>query len=125
MRPLRFLAPTLAVSFLLSVLSIPSILLPRAEAQTELDADRIEQLAAMLPESPRGVGRPADDRETWKALARLEEFRSTIGRAESVMDDPMPELTDDLFLDFSRTGNRSRCQSFRATNQHGHITATL
>jgi len=120
MQPLRSLAPTLPLSFILLILSIPPALVPAAEAQTKLDPDRVEQLAAMLPASLEGVGRPADDRTTWQAVARLEEFRSTVARAEAVVKQPMPELSDELFLDFSRTGNRSRCQRV-IRERHGRL----
>lgn len=75
-----------------------------------LNAKRIEAIAAMLPERPAGVGRPISDREAWRALAEQPGYRSVVSMAEELLEAPLPELTDDLHLDYSRTGNRTRWQ---------------
>ena len=64
----------------------------------------------MLPAEPKGVGRPIDDRAAWKAAARWPGLRDIVARAERIAGEPIPELTEELYLDYSRTGNRSRCQ---------------
>jgi len=69
-----------------------------------------EEIAKLLPARPAGLGRPASDRAAWEALAKHEGFRNTVKAAEKVLKTPLPEQSDDLFLDFSRTGNRSRWQ---------------
>ncbi|NLE39909.1 MAG: hypothetical protein GX621_17970, partial [Pirellulaceae bacterium] len=75
------------------------------------DAGRVEAIATMLPEASRGVGRPIDDRAAWEPVAKSDEAAKTIRQAESLLGTPIPEITDELFLDYSRTGNRTRCQS--------------
>jgi len=75
-----------------------------------VDDARVRQLAAMLPEAPRGVGPTIEDREAWGAVARSPAFKDVVPRAEKLMAKPIPELTDELYLDFSRTGNRGRYQ---------------
>ncbi len=82
---------------------------PIAAAET-LDAGRIAQLAAMLPAKPAGVGRPAADRAAWEVLATSREFRGVVAEAEKLLPQPIPEPTDELYLEFSRSGNRSRYQ---------------
>lgn len=82
-----------------------------ALGQSPPDADRVEAIAEMLPEQPLGVGRPIGDRPAWEAAARLPGLKGIIASAERVAAQPIPELTEELYLDFSRTGNRSRCQS--------------
>ncbi|MBM3890086.1 MAG: hypothetical protein FJ388_13305, partial [Verrucomicrobia bacterium] len=84
----------------------------------QLDAARVRAVAAMLTEQPRGVGRPIADREAWSRLAaggHRERFgpaaRDIIRRAEQYLSQPLPEQPDDLYLDFSRTGNRTRWQN--------------
>ncbi|MGC8640438.1 MAG: hypothetical protein ACP5XB_11240 [Isosphaeraceae bacterium] len=74
------------------------------------DAARVDQIAAWLPEKPRGPGRPIDDREAWNRLARNSRARDVIRRAERFAKSPPPELPDELYLDFSRTGNRDHYQ---------------
>jgi len=79
-------------------------------AQGPPPADRVEAIATMLPAAPRGVGRPIGDRKAWDALARAPQARKVIRRAERLLAEPLPELPDELYLEFSRNGNRSRCE---------------
>ncbi|HUT91680.1 MAG TPA: heparinase II/III family protein [Thermoguttaceae bacterium] len=81
-----------------------------APAQEAVDPARVQALAAMLPESPVGVGRPITDRQAWQAVARAPQFKRVVPEAERLMAQPIPEATDELYLDFSRTGNRTRYQ---------------
>ena len=69
-----------------------------------------EAVASMLPEQPTGLGRPISDRAAWEALAKTRSYRGVIRRAEALLKQPIPDSPDDLFLDFSRTGNRTRWQ---------------
>ncbi len=88
------------------------LLVGRAPAGEDkaVDPARVESLAAMLPEAPVGVGRPITDRQAWEAVAQAPEFKRVVSQAERLKDRPIPEATDELYLDFSRTGNRTRYQ---------------
>jgi hypothetical protein len=74
------------------------------------DRARIEHWASLLPKTPRGMGPTIEDRKAWQAVAAAPIFHNCVEEAEKILAQPIPELTDDLFLDFSRTGNRGRCQ---------------
>ncbi len=74
------------------------------------DAQRVAELAVMLPEVPTGLGRPITDRVAWQPIADASNAEEIIEAAEKLAQTQIPELTDDLYLDFSQTGNRSRCQ---------------
>ncbi|MGE5531867.1 MAG: hypothetical protein ACM3VW_07130, partial [Bacteroidota bacterium] len=82
-----------------------------APAAESLDPARVAQIAPMLPDQPTGLGRPIADRAAWDKLAKDPAVAATIKRAEGYLDSPLPEQPDDLFLDFSRTGNRTRWQT--------------
>jgi hypothetical protein len=69
---------------------------------------RIAELSAMLPAAPRGVGAKCSDRAAWQVLAALPQFQQTVKDAEKLLAVPIEEMTDELYLDFSRTGNRRR-----------------
>jgi len=69
------------------------------------------EIAAMLPAGPRGFGRPVTDRAAWRKLARHPEYRKVLAKALNVLHTPMPETSDSLYLDFSKTGNRTRWQT--------------
>ena len=75
------------------------------------DPDRAAEIASMLPANPGGPGRPISDREAWEALVAAGACSGAIATAEKHLATPLPDLPDELFLDFSRTGNRTRWQS--------------
>jgi len=97
-------------SFVLVLVLLLSVWISISEAQTALDPDRVKQIAALLPVAAQGVGQPITDRKTWDAVAQLPGFLAIVGEAERLVEQRILELTDELFLEFSRTGNRTRCQ---------------
>ena len=44
-------------------------------------------------------------------MARLPGLKGAVANAGKVAAQPIPELTEELYLDYSRTGNRTRCQA--------------
>ncbi|MGC9320311.1 MAG: hypothetical protein ACP5KN_19915, partial [Armatimonadota bacterium] len=93
------------------------------DADSPLDAQRAEEIAGMLPEQAEGLGRPITDRAAWERLGETEAYQSIVERAERLLDEPLPEQPDELYLEFSRTGNRSRWQ--RVANQRRGRLAPL
>jgi hypothetical protein len=85
--------------------------------------ERIAYWAALLPETAVGVGRPIGDRQAWRVLGEAPAFRSAVRAAERVASEPIPPLADDDYLDFSRTGNRTRGQN--AQGRHYAPVPTL
>lgn len=75
-----------------------------------LDQARVKDVAAMLSKEAAGFGAVADDRGAWEKLAGAESFKGVIADAEKLLRTPIPEQSDDLYLDFSQTGNRTRWQ---------------
>ncbi len=69
--------------------------------------ERIRELEDMLPEKPMGVGIPAANREVWDKMAASVEGKHIIKAALPLLKESFPELPDDLYLQFNRTGNRS------------------
>lgn len=108
-------------AFLTSIILL-TLCLPTVRSAETLDADRIAEIAKWLPEYPQGVGPTIDDRTAWQRVADAPGFSGTIKTAERLQNEPAPELTDDLFLDFSRTGNRSRCQRV-LSRRHSRLPA--
>jgi hypothetical protein len=96
---------------LLVVLSWPALDQQAVLAKsTEISKARIKTIAAMLPQKPTGFGSPITDRGAWNKLAQNDSFKEVISDAERLLKEPIPDQPDDLFLDFSRTGNRTRWQ---------------
>lgn len=85
----------------------------------------MEKIADMLPAKPRGFGRPIADRAAWERLAKARSYKGVIRRAEALLKQPIPESPDDLYLDFSRTGNRTRWQRVAGLRRGGIAYLTL
>jgi len=85
------------------LLGLIVLLTTEAAAADPLDPPRVQALAAMLPDQPVGMGRPISDRNAWK-----EKGLPTV--AEDYLKSPLPEQPDELFLEYSRTGNRTHWQ---------------
>ncbi len=75
------------------------------------DPARVAEIAPTLPDAPEGLGRPITDRDAWDALVQSGACAAVIAKAESYLGKPLPEQPDDLFLEFSQTGNRTHWQS--------------
>jgi hypothetical protein len=75
-----------------------------------VSASRVAEIAAMLDPEPRGAGASIANRKVWDDVARSARFKGVVRNAERLLDKPLPDLSDDLYLDFSRTGNRDRYQ---------------
>lgn len=69
--------------------------------------DRAAQIAGWLTDQPRGVGVPASDRTVWDRLAADPDWKNVIPTAEKYLKRPMPTLKDELYLEFTRNGNRT------------------
>jgi hypothetical protein len=105
----------------IAFLALSCTALPQYAVATEagrIDQTRMKTIAALLPEKPTGFGSPIADRDAWDRLSQNESFKSVIRQAEKLrrkaspsgLPEPIPEQPDDLYLDFSRTGNRNRWQ---------------
>ncbi|MBN2210496.1 MAG: heparinase II/III family protein [Sedimentisphaerales bacterium] len=95
------------------------------QAELMPDAKRMEQIAAWLPEKPRGVGKPIGDRQTWERLVQHPAFKNVVAEAEKLIARPMPQLTDELYLEYSRNGNRTHYQNVEAALRKRLHSATL
>lgn len=85
---------------------------PPAPPQVTTGAEsRVDAIEALLAEKACGIGPPASDREAWARLARVEAFAAAVRRADTLLGTAFPAQPDDLYLDFSRTGNRTRFQN--------------
>jgi hypothetical protein len=72
----------------------------------DVDPKRVDEMAAMLSDNTFAFGPKITDRAAWDELGRKPGLHAAIARAERLMVEPIPPLPDDLFLEFSKTGNR-------------------
>ena len=80
------------------------------EGESRPSAQRIDAIVPVLAEAPAGFGRPIADRDAWDRLAEHKSYAGIVAKATELLKEPLPEQPDDLYLDFSRTGNRTRWQ---------------
>ena len=84
-----------------------------------LDPVRIKEIASWLPEKPAAPGARITDRAAWDRLAKEPAAAKIIRGAEALLKAPVDPLPDDLYLAFTRNGNRRNYESpyFRRINQ--------
>ncbi|MCX5685676.1 MAG: heparinase II/III family protein, partial [Planctomycetota bacterium] len=109
------------VSILLASLAAAAHAAAPADA---LDPARLQAVAAMLPEHPTGLGRPITDRAAWERLGADPAYKAILAKAAEDLARPLPEQPDDLFLEYSRNGNRSRFQAV-AFDRRWRITSLV
>jgi len=94
-------------------------------AASEFTPARVAEIAKLLPPEPAGFGSPITDRAGWEKLAALPEAKKAIADAERVAAKAIPDQLDELFLDFSKTGNRDRWQNVAFERRRRIATLTL
>ncbi len=89
-----------------------SVLLPTSitQAKTDLDPAKIREVAKMLPHRPVGLGDPVRRRDNWRKLAQMPIFVNWLKAVHKELESAPPRASDDLFLEFSRNGNRTHWQ---------------
>ncbi|MBO7534944.1 MAG: hypothetical protein J6T46_13220, partial [Victivallales bacterium] len=83
--------------------------------------ERIDQIASWLSETPGHFGPTAADRAAWLPYADTPEAKKIIAQAESVVGTPIPELPDELYLQFLRIGNRSNYERIYFQRQRDRL----
>lgn len=86
---------------------------------------RLTAIATMLPDKLAGFGASIADRSAWEKLARNPAFADVAEQAHSAAAEPLLDQPDDLFLDYSRTGNRDRWQRVAFNRRARIATFTL
>ena len=89
------------------VVLFPSVSFSQSVKSGSPSDKRIEHWTTLLPDAPRGVGPTIEDRREWEAIGKAESFKDVVAKAEQLLTEPIPELTDDIYLEFSRTGSRT------------------
>ncbi|OGV38252.1 MAG: hypothetical protein A2X48_06905 [Lentisphaerae bacterium GWF2_49_21] len=83
------------------------------------------EISSYLDDKPVGPGIRISDREKWDKLKEAAAFKKAVPNAEKLLKEPMPETSDDVYLDFSRTGNRTRWQDVNFKRRSRIKTLTL
>lgn len=117
--------PDLLCPLIIAALLLLAVPVLAQDCPDGLEPDRVAQLATALPEQPTGLGRPIADRAFWSGLAKLDALVGTLRNAEAALTTPLPEQPDDLFLEFSRNGNRTNWQQVSGQRRARVVYLTL
>src|SRR5436190_831544 len=104
------LAPAKLTPCLVALLFFLS-LLDQANGAVQIDDAKVREISGWLPAQPCGVGEPATNRAAWEKFAFSPAMQKWFYNAEATLHQPIPKTSDDLYLDFSKTGNRDRWQT--------------
>lgn len=95
-----------------------------AASKPDLVPGRIEAVAAMLDETPGFPGRPIFDRKAWERLTQDPDYPEFIAKVSATLGTPLPVSPDELFLEFTRTGNRANYDR-TALDRRGRLYALV
>lgn len=88
------------------------------------DPKRLQEIRGMLKKEVRAPGWKITDREAWERLGSDPAFAAMVPAAEKLLDTALPEQPDDLYLDYSRTGNRRNWERV-AGARRGRLTTLV
>ena len=68
---------------------------------------RVAEIASYLPERPAAPGARISDRAAWEKLQDLPSSERIMRNAEALLRRPIPEIPDELYLEYSKIGVRT------------------
>ncbi|HEY0256745.1 MAG TPA: heparinase II/III family protein [Candidatus Methylacidiphilales bacterium] len=68
--------------------------------------EQLDRIAGWLPQRPTGVGVPISDRAAWAEAAKQPVFQQQVKDAAQYLQEPIPDLSEELFNDILKTGLR-------------------
>lgn len=82
-------------------------------AAGKIEPGRLNELVTQLVPRPASFGQPISNRVAWSRAAKNPALSLLLSDAEKMAHNPDPNLSDALYLDYSRTGNRDHCQKIQ------------
>jgi hypothetical protein len=73
----------------------------------ELSTDRVAAVETLLADRPFGFGEPITNRAYWSSPEVLSRTGSAVQAAEKLLKQSFPAWSDDLYLEYSRNGQRT------------------
>jgi hypothetical protein len=89
-----------------------------AHAEADIDSANVREITATLSAHASAAGVSITNRAAWEKLAANAAFQQTLRAAEAQLSQPMPQTSDELYLEYSRNGNRTRWQSVAAARRN-------
>jgi len=79
-------------------------------AKDEPKANNIMEISSCLDDNPVGPGIRISDRDKWEKLKASGAYKNAVKKAEDMLKEPMPATSDDLYLQYTKNGNRTNWQ---------------
>lgn len=76
-----------------------------------LQSTRLNEIRGFLSGKPLSLGRTITDQQSWNQIIRKMETSPLLEKAQSLLAEPVPELPDELYLEFFRNGKRTGWQT--------------
>lgn len=89
------------------------------------DLKRADEISLHMTPAPHGFGKIIDNRPAWERIVTQDLLNKVVNKAEACISEPLPPMTDEAFLHFSRTGNRTLCDELNAKRCYRIETLTI
>lgn len=83
---------------------------------------RIQEISALLGEPTFAFGPKINEREAWQRLAAHKTFVNVVKDAEKTIGKPLPEMTEELYMLFKKTGRRTAEYGKVRSDRYGRVT---
>ncbi|MBU4199007.1 MAG: heparinase II/III-family protein [Verrucomicrobia bacterium] len=90
-------------------------------ATTKPKENNIMEISSYLDTKPVGPGIRISDREKWDKLEGVESYMNILKKAGDLLKEPMPKTSDELYLDFTKTGIRSNWEKVNFGSRRSRI----
>jgi hypothetical protein len=87
-----------------------------------VNPQRLQEISAMLGDKPFGFGPRIDDREGWNRLAANQAYGRAIRDAENALATALPEMTEELYLLYKKTGRRTSEYGKVRSDRYGRVS---
>lgn len=87
-----------------------------------INPERVKQIAATLSDEPYAFGPKISDRAGWEKLRQNKTFEKVIADAEKRLTQPMPAMTEEIYTEYKRTGQRTKNYGQVRSARHGLIS---
>jgi hypothetical protein len=98
---MSFLATAMRV-----LVTLPALTGLSARSLAEIPPARVAEIASWLEETPSGFVPSFADRSFWAEQAKLPAADTLLAEAKQRAGEPVPELTEELYAEFKRSGRR-------------------
>ena len=96
----------------LRITAVGLLVLFAAQARAQApDAARVTEIAGWMEKGTYSPTPTIEDRDFWGRVGKSTSYRAVVADAEKLLRETFQPLPDDLYLEYSKNGNRTRYES--------------